>query len=448
MVAARDDAEERIGRMARAAGIAHRARIRDRTHAAVPAADAQLVMGESAADSGDRGVTQSEAERPQADDRVRVLHVITGLETGGAETFLYNLSALLLPRVDSRILSLSAGGAMVQPFEHAGMRVTQLGLRGKSGLFKAPAAAMRVRREMRQWRPQVIQGWLNHGNVAATLIRRLNAPSARLIWSVMQSFNDIEAEKPGTRRAIRLQVRLSAQPDSIICNSYRAKEQLIQLGCAGAALGVIPNGFDIVRFRPSAQARIQMRELIGACDGDFVVGMVARLHPVKDYPSFIRAAALAARSIPRLRVVCVGPGVASSGSPLRALVRDLGLEQRCTLLDERSGMERVYPGLDLLCLTSLTEGSPNVIGEAMACGVPCVATNVGDSAAIIDNTGTVVMPGDPAAVSTAIVHYARLAEDARADLAARARDRIVQRYSMAEIAEQYMAQYVGQASRA
>lgn len=388
-------------------------------------------------------MTEHSAKCSAAKDRIRVLHVITGLGVGGAEMLLYNLAAWLNPCVDSRILSLSVEGGMVQRFQEMGMKVVQLGLKGKVGLFKAPVAAIKIRREARQWRPQVIQGWLNHGNVAATLIHRLNAPSARLIWSVMQSFNDIEAEKPGTQRAIRLQVRLSSRPDSIVCNSYRAKEQLIQLGCAGGALGVIPNGFDVTRFRPSAEARRQMRELVGAGEGDFVVGMVARLHHVKDYPSFLRAAAMAARSIPQLRVVCVGTGVASSGSPLWALVKDLQLEQHCTLLDERSAMEFVYPGLDLLCLTSLTEGSPNVIGEAMACGVPCVATDVGDTAAVIDDTGTVVMPGDPGAISRAIVHYAKLADDARADLAARARDRIIQRYSIAEIARQYMALYVG-----
>lgn len=384
---------------------------------------------------------------PVDDDRIRVLHVITGLGVGGAEMLLYNLAVSLIRRVDSHILSLSSEGGMVRRFQDAGMRVVQLGLKGKAGMLRAPIAAMKIRKEVRQWRPDVIQGWMNHGNVAATLIRRFNAPSARLIWSVMQSFNDIEAEKPGTRRAIRLQIRLSSRPDSIVCNSYRARDQLLQLGCAGGALGVIPNGFDVAKFRPDAQARERMRELIGASEEDFVVGMVARLHHVKDYPSFIRAAAMAARSIPRLRVVCVGTGVASSGSPLWALVRDLQLEQRCTLLDERSAMELVYPGLDLLCLTSLTEGSPNVIGEAMACGVPCVATNVGDIAAVIDNTGTVVLPGDPAEISRAIVHYAKLADEARAELAARARDRIVQRYSMTEIAQQYMAQYVGETGR-
>lgn len=376
--------------------------------------------------------------------RIRVLHVITGLGVGGAETLLYNLGVSLLPLVESRVLSLSADGRMARGFRDAGMKVVELGLKGKTGPLRAPLAALRVRREVRQWRPHVIQGWMNHGNVAATLVQLVHARSSRLIWSVMQSFSDIEAEKPGTRRTIRLQVRLSRLPHTIVCNSYRAKEELLQIGCAGGALDVIPNGFDVRRFRPRADARKQMRDLIGACDRDFVVGMVARLHHVKDYPSFIRAAAVAARSIPRLRVVCVGSGVASSDSPLRALVKDLEIERRCTLLDERAAIELLYPGLDLFCLTSLSEGSPNVIGEAMACGVPCVATDVGDSARMIDTTGTVVMPGDVNALSRAIVYHAELADDTRAELATRARDRIVKLYSMEEIAQQYMNRYIGQ----
>lgn len=390
---------------------------------------------------------EHEAKRNAADDRIRVLHIITGLDLGGAETFLYNLAISLSQRVDSRILSLSAGGSMVQRFQGAGMTVMQLGLKGRMGLLRIPAAAIKIGRMVRGWRPQVIQGWLNHGNVAATLVRERYAPSSGLIWSIRQSIYDIGVEKPGTQRAIRLQVRFSSKPDAIICNSSCAKEQLMHLGFAKKALCVIPNGFDTMKFRPSVAARSKMRALIGATEEDFLVGMVARLHHLKDYPTFLRAVSLAASSIPRLKVVCIGPGVAAPTSPLRALSGELGLEGRCTLLAEKADMESVYPGLDLLCLTSLEEGFPNVIGEAMACGVPCVATNVGDTAKIIDDTGTVVTPGDPQSVSRAIVDQARLSADVRNELAERARARIVRLYSMAGIAQQYMATYADQADQ-
>lgn len=390
-------------------------------------------------------MSERNAKPGMTDDRIRILHVITGLDVGGAETFLYNLAVSLSQHIDSRILSLSAGGGLVLRFRDAGMKVVQLGLKGRTGLLKIPGAAMRVAREVREWHPHVIQGWLNHGNVAATFVRGQYSRSSALIWSIRQSIYDIGVEKPGTQRAIRLQVRLSSRPDAIICNSSCAKEQLIQLGFARKALDVIPNGFDTMRFRPRTDARAQMRALIGATEEEFVVGMVARLHRLKDYPTFIRAVSLAAATMPRLKAVCIGPGVAARESPLRSLVGSLGLEQRCILLDQRADMEFVYPGFDLMCLTSVEEGFPNVVGEAMACGVPCIATDVGDTAKIIADTGVVVMPGDPEPVARAIVELASLEDDTRAGLAMRARERIARLYSMPSIAGKYMSMYLNQA---
>ena len=374
--------------------------------------------------------------------RVRVLHVISGLGVGGAENFLLRLALSLSDGVESRIASLTFGGGMVEQFREAGVSVSELDLGSRGGLLRLPAAGVRLAKEVRAWQPQIVQGWLNHGNVVASIVRSLFARRSKLIWCIRQSFDEISLEKFSTRMAIRLQGRLSSQSDAVICNSARSQKQFAKLARSEHGLSVIPNGFDTSKFAPNSKFREFARDLMGASEQDLVVGMVARYHAMKDYPCFIEALGRAVHSVPHLRAVCIGTGVASVDSPLRPLIAKWGLEGRCTLLDERTDLERIYPGIDLLCLTSRWgEGFPNVLGEAMACGVPCVATDVGDAVAVVGDTGYLVRPGDAREVAEVIVAYSELARDARFQLGERAMRRITDLYSMSAVAEKYMNVY-------
>lgn len=374
--------------------------------------------------------------------RIRVLHVISGLGIGGAENFLLRLAVALSDVVDSRIVSLSSGGGMAPRFREAGLEVFELSLGGQTGLLRLPIPGCRLRQEVRTWRPQIIQGWLNHGNAAALFVQRLVSRRSKVIWSVRQSFDDIALEKLGTRLVIRLQGRFASRPDAVICNSVKSKIQFAELARTTRELKVVPNGFDTSKFAPNVGFRTSARALIGADREDFVVAMVARYHPMKNYSCFIEAIARASRSLPRMRAVCIGSGVASADSPLRSLIGKWRLEDRFLLMSERTDLEQIYPGIDLLCLTSSWgEGFPNVLGEAMACGVPCVATDVGDAAAVIGDTGFLVRPESPQEVAERIVAFSRLDREARAKLCDGARRRVEQMYSMPAIAEKYMQVY-------
>lgn len=374
--------------------------------------------------------------------RIRILHVISGLGVGGAEKFLLRLVAASSGEVDGRIVSLTEGGGMAPLFRASAVHVSELAAGGRSGLLRFPRTMPKLVGEIRAWRPQIIQGWLNHGNVAASIIQGMFSRDSKVIWCIRQSFDAIDLEKPGTRAAITIQRFMSSLPAAVICNSARSQRQFSELIRGRRELKVIPNGFDTAKFAPDSRVRESARVLMGAAPEDFVVAMVARNHAMKDYPCFIEAISRVAHSVPHLRAVCIGGGVASGGCSLRPLIAKWRLEDRFTLLEERADLDQIYPGVDLSCLTSSRgEGFPNVLGEAMACGVPCVATDVGDAAAVLGEAGYLVRPQSAQEVADAILKYCSLDHQARARLGCLARRRIAERYSMPAIASRYMQVY-------
>jgi glycosyltransferase involved in cell wall biosynthesis len=390
---------------------------------------------------------EQDSPAPSRTNRIRVLHVITGLGVGGAENFLLRLAIATAPWVESRVIALKAGGGMLVRYRDEGIQVQEMQVNRLLGLLRLPYTGGKAVRSGIIWRPHVVQGWLNHGNVAALLLKRSAFKTSKLVWGVRQSFDSIELEKANTRMMIRLQIGLSRLPDAIVCNSRLGLEQLLGQGLDGRTASVVPNGFDTDRFAPDPARRAYARALFGARERDRVIGMVARFHPMKNYPGFLQAAAIVAKSVPRLRVVCIGTGVAAADSPLRALAAQLGLGNQCALLDERADLERVYPGLDVMCLSSTWgEGFPNVLAEAMACGVPCVTSDVGDAGQVVGDTGYVVPPGGIREMADAIVACLRLDEEGRDGLGLRARSRIVDRYSIPAVASRYLDLYGGLAT--
>jgi glycosyltransferase involved in cell wall biosynthesis len=191
-------------------------------------------------------------------------------------------------------------------------------------------------------------------------------------------------------------------PARVICCSEASKQRAESLGFATDRLQVIPNGFDMSRFRPDALARGVVREELGLSPDVPLVGLVARFDPAKDHATFLKAAARVRDRLPNTCFVLCGNGVDAGNTFLQTQIDSLGLRGCVFLLGRRSDMPRIQAALDVACSSSITEGFPNVIGEAMACGVPCVVTDVGDSAEIVGGTGRIVPPRDPVALGDAV----------------------------------------------
>jgi glycosyltransferase involved in cell wall biosynthesis len=205
------------------------------------------------------------------------------------------------------------------------------------------------------------------------------------------------------RFEVRLGVLLSRFADLIICNSEAGRDHHVGLGYLPQNMIVVPNGIDVERFRPDAGARAELRAEWSVGTDETLIGLIGRLDPMKDPQNFLQAAARLARPRPGLRVVCAGDGPEAYRDELKALAAELGIAERVLWSPARVDVWRVYNALDV-CVSSSAfgEGFSNTIAEAMATGVPCVVTNVGDSAIVVGDRGWVCPPRDSAALAQAI----------------------------------------------
>ena len=369
---------------------------------------------------------------------MRILHVITGLAAGGAEAMLLKLLSWTAGDVQSAVVSLSQDERAVEPaIRDLGIPVYCLGLRR---VFPNPLALPALRRIVRNFRPQIIQGWMPHGNVLASLAGRW-AGKAAIVWNIRQALYDISYERWFTRAVIRLGARLSSGPAAIVYNSRTSVAQHEAFGYKPAHRIVIPNGFDCQLFRPDENAREKVRRELGLARDAVLIGLVARYHAMKDHANFLRAAGLVARQHVNTYFLLVGSGVTQDQAALVKIVADQQLQERVFLMGERPDVPRMTASLDIACCSSWTESFPNTVGEAMACGVPCVVTNVGDSAYVIGDTGVCTPPRDYCAFAEGMNRLLNGGIDYRRRLGSTARERIEREFSMAAVARQYESLY-------
>ena len=362
---------------------------------------------------------------------MKILHVITGLETGGAEASLYKL--LRHPtqqRIQHAVCSLKGRGSFGPKIAALGVPVhdldgTMIGIVGG------------VRSLIARLQPNAVQGWMYHGNLAASLCRP-SANRTAVLWNIRQTLSPFRKEKPGTAFAIRLGAFLSRHPSCIIYNSQAAALQHEAVGYSKAKTRIIPNGFDTDLLKPDADARRAFRRMINVSDETALIGAVGRAHPMKDHTNFL----LAAQKIKAVssKAMFLLAGRETDSTDMHSRVNQLGLDGHVRLLGERDDIPAVMAALDIFVLSSAWgEAFPNVVGEAMACGLPCIVTDVGDAREIVADTGIVVPPRDLDAMAYAVVQL--LASPNRAQLGTRARERIIGLYSVGTMTELYASLY-------
>jgi len=292
----------------------------------------------------------------------------------------------------------------------------------------------------RSFRTQLIQGWMYHGNLVASLARQLSPTRPVVTWNIRQSLDSFGTEKPATRQVIRLNRWLSHRAEAVIYNSRLARAQHEAFGFSAGKGIVIPNGFDIEALAPSEETRRWARHTMRLEDNALVVGHVARFHPMKDHVGFLKAAVQVARARLDVRFVLIGQNVSLANEALHNVVQADFLD-RFVFTGERHDIYELMQGFDVLCQSSWSEAFPNVLGEAMASGVPCVATDVGDSADIVGDTGAVVPPRDPHALAQALLHIMALPKSERRALGQAARKRIGKNFGLHSIVAQYRQLY-------
>ncbi len=238
---------------------------------------------------------------------------------------------------------------------------------------------------------------------------------------------------------IALSARLSRWlPERIVYCSEASHRLHASLGYAEDRKSIIPNGFDVEAFGPDPRARPRLRAELGLPGETPLVGMVARFDPQKDHENFLQAAALLRAEMPEARFVMCGEGVTPDNAALQAWSGKYGVRDYCHLLGSRTNTAQLLAGLDVASTaSSYGEAFPMVVGEAMACGVPCVVTDIGDSSMIVGDTGRTVPPRDPQALAAAWAEILSQGAEGRGRLGGAARKRIAEHYSLARITRLY-----------
>ena len=367
---------------------------------------------------------------------MRVLFVTTTLDVGGAEVMLVELARHLIPAgIAVGVASLAGDGAHGENLRALGATVFPARSR-REGIGLA-------RRAVAAFAPDVVHGWMYHGNVAAWTAARLRVRPLPLVWTVHQSLYDIRQEKPTTNLLLRLSRHISRSVDMVTYVSDTSRKQHRAFGFEPRRECTLANGFAVPDQAQAAAWRRQHRDALGIGEHTFVVGQVGRHHPVKNHAGMIRIAARLARAQEDICLLLVGGGMDAGNDELMQAIDAAGIRERVMLLGQRSDARELMAALDALCVPSLAEAFPMVIGEAMGVGVPCVASDVGDIGALLQDIGVALPVQDEQGFADALLALARRDPQARARDAEHARASILQRFGLAQVAGHYLSLYEG-----
>ncbi|WP_414571139.1 glycosyltransferase family 4 protein [Nostoc sp. CCY 9925] len=370
---------------------------------------------------------------------MKIIYIITGLSTGGAEVMLYKL----LSRIDRQrfhpvVISLMDRGTWGDRIANLGIPIYTIDM--QPGTLKL-VNIWRMIHIVNQLKPDLIQGWMYHGNLAAQFTKLFIFRQVPVLWNIRHSLHSLELEKPRTTTIIKLCAKFSDLATKIIYNSQNSSKQHEKIGYVFDKSCVIPNGFETEKFTPSIEARLSVRSELNTPENALLIGLIGRYHPIKDHFNFLQAAVLLLKNYSNVQFVLAGNKVDWENHLLSELIHELGLVKHIHLLGERHDVPRLTAAFDIASSSSSGEGFPNVIGEAMSCGVPCVVTDVGDSGWIIGDTGKVVPPRNPEALANAWQALIDIGKEGRESLGKAARARVIKCFSLDSIVGEYEALY-------
>lgn len=367
---------------------------------------------------------------------VSVLCLITALFAGGAEMMLYRLlSRLDRTKFNPQVVSMMNLGPVSEKIRALGIPVRSLGM---SLGMPNPLALLKLVRWLQCDKPDVIQTWMYHADLLGSVAAKL-AGNMAVSWNIRHSDLSRKESKTLTRVTAGLCARLSRwAPRKIVCCSESARDVHAALGYASDKMVVIPNGYDLDTCKPDLAARRSVRMELELSETAPIIGLVARFNPQKDHRTFLRAAGLLHRDMPDVHFILCGEQITKQNIDLMKWIKDAGIQDRCHLLGRRNDIPRINATFDIATLSSsFGEGFPNVVAEAMSCGIPCVVTDVGDAALIVGETGMVVPPRDPTMLADAWRTMLNMDRETRLQLGLAARQRVMENYNLSQIVSCY-----------
>lgn len=364
----------------------------------------------------------------------RIVLFVPNLNRGGTERQVALLAQYWGRQgYDVTVATFRSAGAFEQGLREANVRIENL---GKGRLPRTFGSLVNLIRLLRQDSNTILYSFLPAANVVAAfagLVCRNNT----IVWGVRSASLPLDRYSAKTRFTYAAEHFLRRIPQRIIVNSRAGLEACARRGYPVERMRVVSNGFETNVFHPDPDARQRQRRALGLGDDEVVIGLPARIDPVKDHETFVKAAALFLASGAKARFVCYGGGLKDLGQSLKKLAEEKGIAEHILWVGEQGDMPLALNALDIATLCSVSEGFPNAVGEAMACGVPCVVTDVGDAAYLVSDTGLVVKPRAPEELALA---WRRLIDAPdRKHLGEAARRRIVGHFSVESLGEQTLA---------
>jgi glycosyltransferase involved in cell wall biosynthesis len=304
----------------------------------------------------------------------------------------------------------------------------------KKGRWDVVPFFLRLLRFVQHEKPQILYALLGVPCILSVFLK-LFSPQMKIVWGVRASNVDLSRYERLSVYAYRLECFLSRFADLIISNSHAGRDYAIKHGFP-RNVEVIPNGIDVDYFKPDIPARQKIHEEWKIENDEILVGLVARLDPMKDHHTFLAAASLVATKCSNAKFMCIGGGPAGYASELRAAAKKYGLDDKIIWAGAQNEMRAIYNSLDMLVSSSCYgEGFSNAIAEAMACSIPCVVTDVGDSAWIVSETGIAVSPQNPEALADGIVIMFTKTEFLDGTLQRACRQRIIEKFGIEHLVD-------------
>lgn len=364
--------------------------------------------------------------------KIRIVFLIRSLYFGGAERQLLTLvNGLNKVLFDPIVLCFYSGGELETEFAKNSVPIIHLEKKGRWDVFPF---LIRLINQIQILNPDILHSYLSMSNILAVLVK-IFIKKTRIVFGVRYAYMDLSKYDLLTRFVYMLEIFLSRFADLVIVNSYTGKRNHIKNGFASNRMIVIPNGIDTTQFYPSPAERVEFRANHAITAHSPLVGLVGRLDPVKDHSTFIKAARIVLLEKPQVNFICIGDGDTEYREELKELAHHLGISEKIIWLEGQKNVRAVYNALDICCSTSIGESFSNVIAEAMACSLPCVVTDVGDSALILDDSGIVVPVGDDQTLAEGIINLLSLSASERLLLGVKGKQRIEKEFSVLRMIE-------------
>ena len=358
--------------------------------------------------------------------KIKIIHILVNLTVGGAEMALLKLlSRLDRTKYDCKVISLKGIEEMGKRLIALGIPVESLNLRLSNFFISFYRLIKIIKRE----KPNIVQTWMYHADLLGGLASRL-VGIKNIIWGIRNQYSK-------DSKNLRFRTRLIAKvcsylsfwlPKYIVACSDSSKFSHVALGYDQKKIKVIYNGVDLKRFTV-IQERINFK---GRKKTQAVIhiGTLGRYNSVKDYPNLLQAAKIVIEKNKNVVFQLAGRELDSDNNELIKLINRLGLIHYVELLGQLDNPADYLQTLDIFVLSSLSEGFPNVLIEAMACGVPCISTNIGDCKHIIQNTGIVVEAQNSNKLAEAILNMIDYKQHKRALLGKAARNRVEKKFDI------------------